>query len=50
MGLVCRAHGTRLQRTVAINHPFAVTRDGRTIIVSNAGHLSGEIWLLEPKR
>ncbi|HEY7059317.1 MAG TPA: protein kinase [Vicinamibacterales bacterium] len=35
---------------VGTNHPFAVTRDGRTIIVSNAAHLSDEIWLLEPKR
>jgi Tol biopolymer transport system component len=35
---------------VGTNHPFAVTRDGHTIIVSNAAHLSDEIWLLEAKR
>ena len=32
------------------NHPFAITHDGRTIVVTNAVHLSDEIWLLEPKK
>ena len=32
------------------NHPFSITRDGRTIVVTNAVHLSDEIWLLEPRK
>ena len=37
-------------RVSGTNHPFALTADGRTIIISNGVHLSDEIWLLEPKR
>jgi eukaryotic-like serine/threonine-protein kinase len=37
-------------RLSGTNHPFAVTADGRTIIISNGVHLSDEIWLLEPRR
>jgi eukaryotic-like serine/threonine-protein kinase len=37
-------------KLVGTNHPFAVTRDGLAIVVSNAAHVSDEIWLLEPKR
>jgi Tol biopolymer transport system component len=32
------------------NHPFDISPDGRTIVVSNAVHISDEIWLLEPKK
>jgi TolB protein len=37
-------------RLSGTNHPFAVTADGRTILISNGVHLSDEIWLLEPRR
>ncbi len=37
-------------KLLGTNHPFAITRDGRTIVVSNGVHVSDEIWLLEPKR
>jgi hypothetical protein len=47
-------HGTPQTLTsvklLGTNHPFDVTRDGRTIVVSNGVHVSDEIWLLEPKR
>jgi len=47
--------GSASPRTLSIklngtNHPFAVTPDGRSIVVSNALHVSDEIWLVEPKR
>jgi Tol biopolymer transport system component len=32
------------------NHPFAISRDGGTLVISNAVHVSDEIWLLEPRR
>jgi Tol biopolymer transport system component/tRNA A-37 threonylcarbamoyl transferase component Bud32 len=32
------------------NHPFSVTPDGRSIVVSNAAHVSDEIWLLQPAK
>ena len=53
--LVWSLDGSSLQTLSAIklvgtNHPFAITRDGRTVVVSNAVHVSDEIWLLEPKR
>lgn len=41
---------TRLLHTIKLkgsNHPFAIFPDGRRIAVSNAVHISDEIWLLE---
>ena len=37
-------------KLVGTNHPFDLTRDARTIVVSNGVHVSDEIWLLEPRR
>jgi TolB protein len=37
-------------RLVGTNHPFAVSPDGRTLVASNAVHVSDEIWLLEPRK
>jgi Tol biopolymer transport system component len=31
------------------NHPFDISPDGRTLVTSNAVHVSDEIWLLEPR-
>jgi hypothetical protein len=30
-----------------VNHPFSVTPDGRTIVITNGEHLADEIWLLK---
>jgi len=30
------------------NHPFDISPDGKTLVTSNAVHVSAEIWLLEP--
>ena len=37
-------------RLVGTNHPFAITPDGRTLIGTNAAHVSDEIWMLEFRR
>ena len=37
-------------RLVGTNHPFAVFPDGRRLVVSNAVHLSDEIWMMERVR
>ncbi len=31
------------------NHPFDVSPDGKSLVTTNAVHVSDEIWLLEPK-
>jgi Tol biopolymer transport system component/predicted Ser/Thr protein kinase len=36
-------------RLVGVNHPFAVSPDGRSIVVGNSEHVSDEIWLLHRK-
>ncbi len=33
---------------VGTNHPFSVFPDGRRLAITNAVHISDEIWLLEP--
>jgi TolB protein len=37
-------------RFVGSNHPFAVFPDGRRLAITNAVHVSDEIWLLQPAR
>ncbi len=32
------------------NHPFDISPDGKTLVTTNAIHVSDEIWLLEPAR
>ena len=32
------------------NHPFDVSPDGKTLVTTNAVHVSDEIWLLEPRQ
>jgi serine/threonine-protein kinase len=34
-------------RVTGVNHPFSVTPDGRTIVITNGEHLADEIWLLK---
>ena len=31
------------------NHPFDISPDGKSLVTTNAVHVSDEIWLLEPK-
>ena len=35
-------------RLSGLNHPFAVTNDAQTLVVSDAVHISSQIWLLQP--
>jgi TolB protein len=35
---------------VGTNHPFAVFPDGRRLAITNAVHVSDEIWLLQPAK
>ena len=37
-------------RFIGSNHPFAVFPDGRRLAVTNAVHVSDEIWLLQPAK
>jgi Tol biopolymer transport system component len=37
-------------RLTGVNHPFSVTPDGRTIVITNGEHLADEIWLLKRDR
>jgi Tol biopolymer transport system component len=37
-------------RLTGVNHPFSVTPDGRTIVVTSGEHLADEIWLLRRDR
>ena len=40
--------GAKPIRLVGTNHPFAITPDRRTLIGTNAAHVSDEIWILNP--
>jgi Tol biopolymer transport system component len=33
-----------------VNHPFAISPDGKAIATSNARHISDEVWLLAPAK
>jgi serine/threonine protein kinase len=37
-------------RLTGSNHPFAVFKDGRRLVVDDDEHLTDEVWLLEPNR